>query len=234
MFAFKPLSLALAAVTLSLGSFGSVLTPSPGEAAIVSGQFSGVWQFDLTGTNPPNFSPGDAFTAAYTYDDTQVVNSDSSVPGIVTYLIAQAPLLSLVLTSGSNSYSFNFTPGVGSGYVSGEYISLAPGGGLFYNTQQTVYGSDQIGPIQHSFKGISSAGQNNLGQTFASNYAEANTFDNDAGVDLNYPYTYNVSLSGAVPTPVATPIPTPALLPGLVGLGVAAWRKRQRAAAPVE
>jgi hypothetical protein len=227
MFAFKPLSLALAAVALSLGSVSAVLTASPGEAAIVSGQFSGTWQLDYTGTNPLNFSPGDAFTAAYTYDDTQVFNSDFSVPGETVNLYAYAPLLSLVLTSGSSSYNFDFTQGFG--YVSSLYYSLAPSGGLYNSTRQVLQASDQVGPTSHYFFGISESGQDDFGQPFTYSGASANalTVLNDASTD-------DLSVSGAVPTPGATPVPTPALLPGLVGLGMAAWRKRQQAAAAVE
>jgi hypothetical protein len=229
MFAFKPLSLAMAAVTLSLGSVSVVLTASPGEAAIVGGQFSGTWESDPTGTNALNFSPGDAFSADYTYDDTQVVQYGYSSPGSLTYLLAEAPLLSLVLTSGSNSYSFDFTQGFG--YISGEYYSAAPSGSPFYFNAQTLFGVDNVGPIQHYFYGRSEAGQDYSGQPYASGYALAYTFDYAPYTYLNYASTYAVSVSGAVPTPAATPVPTPALLPGLVGLGMAAWRKRRQAAA---
>ncbi len=48
-------------------------------------------------------------------------------------------------------------------------------------------------------------------------------FQNDPG----YLYLDDVSVSVVpVPTP-AVPVPTPALLPGLIGMGVAAWRKRK-------
>ncbi len=47
---------------------------------------------------------------------------------------------------------------------------------------------------------------------------------------VNSPNFSNVTFT---PVPASTPIPTPALLPGLVGMGVAALRKRQLASAEV-
>lgn len=52
------------------------------------------------------------------------------------------------------------------------------------------------------------------------------TFNTDNTVLGNGPFFYADNLSFAA-APPATPVPTPALLPGLVGMGVAAWRKRR-------
>jgi hypothetical protein len=49
-------------------------------------------------------------------------------------------------------------------------------------------------------------------------------------LDIANPSSYSITLT-AVPTPA---IPTPALLPGLLGLGAAAWRKRKSEDAAVE
>jgi len=77
---------------------------------------------------------------------------------------------------------------------------------------------------QGPFNADEPAEQFTVAPTLAS-YVRFNVLSNYGGTRSNLS---EVQFDG---TPVATAVPTPALLPGLIGMGVAAWRKRKAAAA---
>ncbi|QYO67616.1 PTPA-CTERM sorting domain-containing protein [Leptolyngbya sp. 7M] len=77
------------------------------------------------------------------------------------------------------------------------------------------------------FYTYNNSGVDYYGTSFDSNYSRIyGGYDSNTSISSFDAYSYSpVRFSGATPAPTA--VPTPALLPGLVGLGMAALRKRK-------
>jgi hypothetical protein len=215
---------------IALAGLSAVVSATVAGAAIVGGTLSGTWQTDNTGNNPAGLQVGDPFTAEYTYDDTQVLFADNSNPGFTIEQIAGVDLLSFVLTLGSNPpYSFDLTPGIGSASLLTSFFSDAPSGGVANVTAFLLSASSIASDpgnnidLEIRFDAFLLAGQDSQGSIRFSS-AQAAIFDLNADDLLADAETENVTFSGTAPIP----IPTPALLPGLLGLGMAAWRKGRR------
>ncbi|MGB5974382.1 MAG: hypothetical protein WBG38_13745, partial [Nodosilinea sp.] len=62
----------MAAAGVAIATLGTAAAPSA-QAAIISGQVSGNWEYAYGG-----FNTGDAFTADYTYDSDSITTTDYS------------------------------------------------------------------------------------------------------------------------------------------------------------
>jgi MYXO-CTERM domain-containing protein len=217
------ITILLAAITASTVSLG-IIPALPAQAATINGTISGTWNFYASG----NVNLNDPFTATYTYDDTQVVTQDLSNSGY-TDIRHTVNLTSLVLVAGSLSHTFDVsTPNFAqlfweeltytAPYTPGtvKYLSLAA-------QDRTALGNP----------GFSAQRQVNdyPGYAFSIGLsAEA------AGVDpITFERSQGLTYSDVIFNPefpsTPTSVPTPALLPGLIVLGAALRRRRQKVCA---
>ena len=173
----------------------SLVSATPADAAIMTGNtITGTW-----GDDGGDFTPGDPFTATYSYDD--ILPFSISLDGY-SYSGFFAPLLSLLLSSGS--YSHLFTKGTFS----------------FQNYKfAQVTASDNSEPQGNYFIAYRKLGQNN-GTPFLTEFAKSTGTYGNARTYSNVNFTPD-------PTAPTTAIPTPALLPGMVAFGLGVWRKRK-------
>jgi hypothetical protein len=131
------------------------------------------------------------------------------------------------ISSGSDADLFSF------GWNGGNFSATTIGGANFdtilsiFNSAGTilVQNDDSLGTLQSTVNLANLAqGQYFLGMSSFSNFAQNGPiFPGIGGSSGAYSVTFNA--------PVAAAVPTPALLPGLVGLGLGAMRKRKQKAA---
>jgi hypothetical protein len=233
-------------VLLASATFGVVATigtmsPQSAQAAIVSGQVSGIWTFENDG--PGGYQVGDPFTALYTYDDADLITRiDNSSELVIdsggTYSLTSnsksrsVSLLSLVVNSGSVSQVFALSNEPGSSSL--NWLE-------FQSEEQKVDGTSKrdtnqvtsisvnggIGSTRSLFQ---AQRQVSLFDGFFSDQSYAFVRLADYS-NANEPFIPPINLLYAsTDQPVtfsATDVPTPALLPGLIGLGLGAIRKRK-------
>lgn len=225
MFKLKQLSLSVATIATTISV--SVVCATTAQALnIVSGSVSGVWERDFDGTGGLNI--GDSFTAEYTYDSDSIIESVYSSSGYDNHLSRTAPLLSLLL-SGSFRHTFDFSYPMGGGNISWRsFQSPSPEYGQYGFEDVTISGFDSLTSVYHNnFIASKTSGIGYSDQPFSNSYAQASSYDYSTITYLVSAEAYsNVNFSGATPAPVA--VPTPALLPGLIGLCMAALRKRKQ------
>lgn len=222
----KPsVSTGVALTSLSVAAIATlgILTAPAAQAAIISGQVSGTWDYTFAG-----FNVGDAFTADYTYDsDSITINDYSDGYYYDRYLASSAPLLSLVLNSGAITYVFNLDNVYVSGAISWFDVKYNPddyvGDYEFKQTYIDASGySDPSYNLYEAFLGYTTTSQS-YGTPYSDSYASAYQYDSASG---NYPF-YGSANSG-VSISDTTAVPTPALLPGLIGMGVGVLRRRKQ------
>ena len=202
----------------------SLVNATPADAGTVTGTVTGTWNNYAQG----DFTLGDPFTATYSYDDTTISpygysQTDYSYSGF------SAPLLSLLVSSGSYSHQFDFS--TGSGYFNfQDYALTAPTYNSYSYKLAQVAASDTSGSETNYFHAYRYPGQSN-GTPFLNEVAQAYTYDSSTNTYSNYVYTTsNVNFTPDITAPT-TAIPTPALLPGMVAFGLGMWRKRKAVAA---
>jgi hypothetical protein len=196
---------------LVLGIMGS----GSAEAAIITGSVTGIWD---TQYGPRDYlTLGDTFTATYSYDDTALKPWGYSVPGITRYY---GSLLSLVVTSGNYSHTFDFSNGIGQ--VQFENITGLTYYGYGSSRNFIVFGSDS-GPMGYNaFHAFKYTNKHDSGIAFSFWLVQLG-INNAQGDNIGYVEAVdNVNF-----TPDPTAVPTPALLPGLIGLGLGVIRKRK-------
>lgn len=225
MFNLKQVSISVA--TIALPTVVSALVSTPAQAAIISGQVTGTWDYDYDGVG--GFNVGDTFTADYTFDSSSVTTTDYSDPTQYSrYFYSSVPLLSLVLNSGSISHSFDWSTG-GYGVLVWDDLQSNPayyGQYRYISTSLQAY--DFSAPGYNYFSAYSQVGRYSDGSPFAAFSAQAYSYDYSTGT---YPTNGLTDSQVNFSTPAPTAIPTPALLPGLVGFGVGVLRKRKQAGA---
>ncbi|MDX2241194.1 MAG: PTPA-CTERM sorting domain-containing protein [Leptolyngbyaceae cyanobacterium bins.302] len=211
---------ALAAV-IAVGTLSS----GSAQAAIVTGTVTGTWDYDYV---LGNVTVGDTFKATYTYDDAALTPYSYSDPGYYEYTGWTGSLLSLIVESGTYSHTFDFASG--GSYIQFEDFDGDPG--YYYSDYRhfSVYGGDydSTTEVSNNFYAYKRVGKYFNGTPFESLYASLYGYDYVNGSATNGVYTYKANFT---PDPTAVPVPTPALLPGLIGMGVAALRKRKAEAA---
>lgn len=212
----------LATIVTAIGL--STLSATASQAAIISGQVSGTWQYDYTG----GFNVGDTFTANYTYDSDSITTTDySNSYGYSRYLVQTVPLLSLVLNSGTVSQTFALSSG-NYDYLQWYDVQANPANSGQYGYQGTVLYAYDSAASTNYFYAYSQSGQDYYGVPWASNYAGGYAYNSSTGYSL-YGYTYApVTFTQVVAAAPVTAVPTPVLLPGLIGLGLGVWRRRNQ------
>lgn len=230
--------------SLPIATLGAVLTVgamhATAEAAIISGQVSGTWDYDsyyYWGYEPSEFKTGDTFTAIYTYDsDSITTNNYSNTYYYDTYYESTVPLLSLILNSGTGSYTFDpsFSNGNGYGYLQWLDVDY---NNAYYGHQGTqkgtyLHASSYTGAESNYFYAQNYSGTDYSGNPYAYNYAYAYAYDYNTGKYLGYSYTNQPVFSSVVdplptPTPNPTSVPEPSILLGLIGLGLGALGQRK-------
>jgi hypothetical protein len=220
-------------VSLSVAALGAIVavgaSSTPAQALnVVSGSVSGIWDYDYDGAGGLNV--GDSFTADYTYDSDSVTTYDYSYPGNYTSISNSAPLLSLVLNSGTVSKTFNLNSD-SIDHISWYDYKEEPSYGQFFRRVFQIYAHDSIYDDNNfsssyidSLYVYNDSGQDSDGLPFSSSSASGYFYNYGTGAYLNAISKQPLIFSGSP----ATPVPTPALLPGLVGLGMAALRKRKQ------
>jgi hypothetical protein len=232
MFTIKQASRSAAtlAVIVTIGT----VSANSAQAAIINGQVSGIWGVEDDG--PGGYQVGDPFTALYTYDDASIVTTNTTTNEVVsgpsgtrsTTLIKQdslVPLLSLIVNSGSVSQVLALTP-----FTSVNFI-------VWYNSMLT--GNDFGGsPLNESILGTS-INVGNFGGSSSIQFSANREIRNSNGIisDISNALAQDIDFSTSPPTnllfartesPIAfSTVPTPALLPGLMGLGLGALRRRK-------
>lgn len=223
MFNLKQISLSVATIAATVTI--SAVCSTTAQAAIVGGRVSGTWQAAAGGVN--GLDVGTAFTADYTYDSASLVTTDvaSFNPSYSRYLVNSAPLLSLVVNSGAFNYAFN--PGRLNSFNQFD-IQGGPASPQYASTGFSLYASEFSGQSVNTFSVGKFAGQFDNNKPFEDILARFYIDDNGNFNDGYSSYAQtNAIIDGSLP-PSGTPVPTPALLPGLVGLGAAALRKRKK------
>jgi hypothetical protein len=212
---FKLKQLSLSAATIVLTAMVGILYSTAAQAAIVGGRVSGTWQSAVGGVN--GLDVGTDFTADYTYDSASLVTTDVAGSTYTKYLVSSAPLLSLVVNSGAFSYSFDL-----SGDDSFQLLDILGGpiSSEYASTGFSVFASEGSGSTLHEFSANKTTGQFDNNKPFDGSFARI-IYNNSNGFSNAQT---NAIVNGSIP-PSGTPVPTPALLPGLVGLGMAALRK---------
>ncbi|PZV08680.1 MAG: hypothetical protein DCF32_04195 [Leptolyngbya sp.] len=206
-----PLTAAMGAAIATLG----ILTAPAAQAAIISGQVSGTWNSYVEGGF---FNISDAFTADYTYDSNSITTYDSSNANYSRYLYSVAPLLSLVFKSGAITDVFPLDIGSIEWYD----VQANPDTGSSYALKQINITAEYYDALEGRFFSVASTGQNPDGSPFSSSFARVSQIDGSSIETLYFGEAYSgVSIADT------TAVPTPALLPGLIGMGVAALRKRK-------
>lgn len=201
------------------------------QAAIISGSISGTWDYNDAWEWTTNLiNAGDTFTAHYTYDERQLfltttLDERGDSTGYWGYL------LSLVVESGSYSHTFDFSDGGGSfsfskfvgnptgirPYIS-KYFSISAFNDFWDGTEQRYnwfFATRYIGEYYDNSSSWDSSRVNLVSYVYLDHVGLHQTYD-----DV---YSNNVMFT---PDPTSV-IPTPALLPGLLGMGIAALRKRK-------
>lgn len=214
----------------------SALSSNVAQAATVTGTISGTW---VDGNGFSAYAQGlinldDPFTATYSYDDT-VFSSQSSNSGPDYYQSSYtSPLLSLEFTSGAYSHTFDFTNGgAGSLYFVEQAYAPPTYGTAVSQLFMQVDANDPTAPGQNSFTANRVRQQTN-GVLSGGSYVGFYSRDPITDTYPAYAYTYSDAnfsddlTAKALPTIPATAVPTPALLPGLIGMGIAAFRKRKQ------
>ena len=198
----------------------SLVSATPANAATVTGTINGTWDGFVLG----DFNLGDPFTATYSYDDTTISPYGYSGTGY-SYSGFDAPLLSLLVSSGSYSHQFDFSNGGGTFYFQ-DYALTAPTYTPYSYKYARVDGSDTSGSESNYFSASRYTGQSN-GTPSLGGVAYAQTYNSSTSTSPRYGYTrYNVNFTPDITAPT-TAIPTPALLPGMVAFGLGVWRKRK-------
>jgi hypothetical protein len=196
---------------MSIGAIAlSVITQLPAHAALVGGQVTGTWYG----------SSGGAYTADYTYDDSTVTTTDTSIPGLWTEISTEVSLLSLVLNSSNitpNSYAFNLSNNPAK--LRSRVYDSSPSGVKNTDRRFSIYAADanyELTPsseISTDSNGVPSA------------YSIAFLYQKD-------PVNQSVQLVGAgtaaFSNTAPVPVPTPMLLPGLISFGVSLVRKTKQ------
>jgi len=139
---------------------------------------------------------------------------------------------------GTGTFSFDGDPGVGDfalTSLTNYQFAFNFGGNLFGNADITT----PLANVLVRIAGSPGARSLNFGGAGGGNFGGSLDFLNSSGLSFqpNFGQLYFTTTGGLgtyeaiEATDDPTPIPTPALLPGLVGMGVAALRKRQQAVA---
>jgi hypothetical protein len=239
-------------VLLASATFGVVATigaisPKSAQAAIISGEVSGIWTFENDG--PGGYQVGDPFTALYTYDEadlvTQINNTNnvnstfSSTSNSISSFSAQskitsAKLLSLIVNSGSVQQVFSLTPSFSLPSISwSEFQDEGKENDVVVRSVSTKgtsisTGNSYEGSVTQSFQAYRGILQENgISSDYSSAVANAQDF---GSIFTNGGDPSAYLLYGSTNQPVtfsSTNVPTPALLPGLIGLGLGALRKRK-------
>jgi hypothetical protein len=218
----KALSRSLAITAFAAAS--ALVVPSA-HAAIVTGTISGTW-----GLGSYGFNPGDAFIATYSYDDATIVPFDFSTSDS-KYVGYSTSLLSLVVETGS--FIQTFLPNARN-YASEIYFTDLEESSYrrkYWKISASSY-SDSSFAFINNFSAYKLTGEGG-DMPFEIVSVTSYQFNTDT---LTIPYmgkTYSgddiYSYVTFNPDPTATTVPTPALLPGLVGMGIAALRRRKQA-----
>ncbi len=214
MFNFKQALLPVATIAATVTI--SAVCSTAAQAATVTGRISGVWEDALGGAN--GLEVGTSFTADYTYDDSSLVTTDVAGSLYTRYLVTSAPLLSLMVNSGAFSQTFN------TGTFELLDIKGGPSGSEYISKGFQFLASDSLRTIR--FSANKSAGQVNSNTPFNFTAARFDIDNNNSPFDGSPIFASTNAFTNGL-NPPATPVPTPALLPGLVGLGMAALRKRK-------
>jgi hypothetical protein len=229
MLTLKQVAMSGAAMAVSVSV--NALYSTPTQAAIVSGQVSGIWDVDRD--EEGGFNVGDAFTIDYTYDSDSIVEETESYPNGYSTISRTASLLSLVFKSNNLSQVFDLDPLVGEGFIFWfGSTSLSPeffGQLDFIQTSITAY--TQVGSRSGSLYAYSTIINATSGEPSFADLALGSFSDTTASENFRA-IAFDVEFSGATPEPAS--IPTPALLPGLIGLGVSVLRRRKQADASPE
>jgi hypothetical protein len=226
LFIFKQRSLAFVAATIAI----STVQANASQAAIVGGQFTGIWTSNFTKTGGLNI--GDTFTADYTYDDSQIFYT---TPSSTDYsLKANVNLLSLIVSSSGTTFqNFNFNNTSASGTIYGRYLKDSVTGMLSDQISVEITASDFVYPTTNYFSAFSTTSSIN-GVNSTRSYAGAYFTDFRSGQQSGaFASAFGagrrpITFSGAFPDPAL--VPTPALLPGLIGMGLGMLRKRRQVA----
>jgi hypothetical protein len=229
MFKLNQLSLSVATIAATV-TIGAVCSTTTAQAATVTGSVSGIWEYDWVEWIPL----GDAFTATYTYNTDDITRTDySNWSGYTRYLQDSVPLLSLVLSSDTFSHEFDFNT-VHSiyGYTAYGYLQWwdYQYADSQYEAKGTqLYAADFSGALANSFSAYERASKYWDGTPWSDSYASAySSHDSITGTYLKYPYTNSgATFSDPHTFPSPATVPTPALLPGLIGMGLGAVRKRK-------
>ncbi|WNZ23309.1 PTPA-CTERM sorting domain-containing protein [Leptolyngbya sp. NK1-12] len=220
MFNLKQIS--LSAATIAAVFAISAVCTTTAQAAIVTGRISGVWEDASGGVN--GLAVGTEFTADYTYDDGSLVTTDVAGGIYTKYLVTSAPLLSLMVNSGAFSHTFDLS-GFGNSFSLLD-IQGGPAGSEYVRTGFSLYASEGSGQVYNIFSANKSVGQWDNNTPFDGTSARFAIDNNDNPFDGSPIFaSTNAFMNG--PNPPATAVPTPALLPSLVGLGMAALRRRK-------
>jgi hypothetical protein len=180
----------------------SCLLQIPVHAAIVGGQVTGIW------------GNGGSYTADYTYNDSTVVTTNSSIPGASIDIETEVSLLGLVFTS-SNITPTTHTFGLSNiPKLTTRSIDDSPSGGQFVFNTFNLSASD---PTYFLFL-FQETGFYSRGNPYARNGAFL--------YDVSSQFEFVDSGSAAFSSTAPVPVPTPALLPGLISFGVGLARKR--------
>ena len=127
MTSIKSLSAVFATVATTVAAL-CTLGANSAQAAIITGSISGAWVngggFDAYTQGPINL--GDPFTVTYSYDDTIFRNQHSGSATDYHLSTYTSPLLSLALTSGTYSHSFDFANGGSGSLYFQDYALAAP------------------------------------------------------------------------------------------------------------
>jgi hypothetical protein len=225
MFTIKQVS--RSAATLAVIAAIGTVSANSAQAAIITGQVSGIWGFEEDG--PGGYQVGDPFTALYEYDDASIVTTNTTTNEVIigpsgtrsTTLTKQeslVPLLSLIVNSGSVSQVLDVTP-----FTSVNYL-------LWYSsvlTGQDFDSSPLSEVIQRTDINVGNFGGSSSTQFFANREIRTS---NGTTSDSSFALAQSTDplLFARTDRPITfSTVPTPALLPGLMGLGLGALRKRK-------
>jgi len=219
MFNLKLFSLPI--TTLLVAATIGVFCSSSAEAlTITRGRAIGTWDYDLDGEG--GFNKGDTFVAEFTYDSDRITTRDEFYSDRYYYFEKAAPLLSLVLNSGSVSHRFDIRPGEGVGSFGWyQFQSTSPEFGQQSKDETFLSAFEFLSPVAYSFYARAYSELDYYGSPSSGSFASSYSYDYSNDTYLLRAESDNVTFSGA------TPVPTPAILPGLIGLAVAVIKKRQ-------
>jgi len=187
-----------AVATVSIVTLSLGLSSAPALSATISGTISGIVT-QSGGGNPPSLTVGSPVLGSYSYDDAVVV-TDSFGDSV-------NPLATFNLQIGTNPRVFTLADLDPTLSTPGRRIGLS-------TSTRDILGFFFYFPVLYSFVGATST---------------------ESAQTIFFPLTGPQSFAFDAPDPTgdfafdftSTPIPTPALLPGLIGLALGVWRKRQ-------